>query len=126
MIQLLKLKEHQKKLQKTFELLSLLIGLSVGLLIIGASYFYKIQQYGVGFAIFGASIIFLLFFRSRKSITNSNISIELNPFLSKIFHFFIKKECFQQLAYPIPKTLIKIPTDPNFVLFKAGFLLKPN
>jgi hypothetical protein len=69
----------QKFLKNYLGLLSLIIGLAIGLLVIALSYFLGINQYGIGFAIFGASLLYLLFFKSSKSIQYKDLFFELNP-----------------------------------------------
>jgi len=58
--------------------LSIIIGLAIGLFVIVFSFLFGINQYGIGFAIFGASLFYLVLPHSLKTTQYYNLFIEFN------------------------------------------------
>ncbi len=82
----------KKDLINNFFNLSFIIGLLIGLLILICSYYFKINQYGIGFAIFFGSLSYRLLFYSTKKLNYDIYFIEINSIQKKllnIFYFFI-------------------------------------
>jgi len=68
----------KKLLKDNLGLIALCIGLVIGLVVIALSFFFGINQYGIGFAIIGASLAYLMFLRFPNIVQYSDLSIRLD------------------------------------------------
>lgn len=68
----------KKLLKDNLGLIALCIGLVIGLVVIALSFFFGINQYGIGFAIIGASLAYLMFLRFPNIVQYSGLSIRLD------------------------------------------------